>query len=250
MNVNTNFRNPGFRSFILASMLMLSAACDVESPAPLEPAAPSFALQMAPVRNDGIVALPFFVVDESGNAIDPATTPAGTELFDARAWAAGGDIVPVSAPDGHTVTWGEFSAARGEISAKCVEAGTQVVLRLSNLIPGGVYTIWNVTFSEAGFQVPHPLFLAPSFIGVGPSGPSDGSRNTFRASASGRASISTITPEGPLGTFGEIGGCALTDEFEWHVAGLYHMDGLSHGSDLGPIGTMAEQFAFIFIAGQ
>lgn len=232
------------------SVALLAAAtvvgCDDRQEQPLEPISASYAKQAAPVRNSDIVAVPFFLVDGNGNPIDPATTPASTLLFDARAYLANNELVPVTAPDGRIVTWGEFSSAQGEIAVKCIPQGTHVVLHLSNLIPKGVYTIWNVTFDENGFQVPHPLDLAPSFIGVGPSGPSDGSRNTFTASASGRASISTITPAGPLGVFGEIGACALTDEFEWHVVGLYHMDGLSHGADLGPIGTMAEQFAFMF----
>jgi hypothetical protein len=45
---------------------------------------------------------------------------------------------------------------------------------------------------------------------------------------------------------GSIGACALTDEFEWHVVGAYHIDGQSHGPSLGPDGTAVEQFGFIF----
>lgn len=206
---------------------------------------PAMSAAQAGVRTTDIITIPFFVVDGNGAAIDPANTAPGTLLFDARAHAESGAFVPVTAPDGRQVTWGEFTMVQGDITARCIPQGTQIVLHLSNLIPKGVYTVWNVTFDQTGFSVPHPLTLNTSWIGVGPSGPNDGSRNTFTASASGRASISTITPAGPLGVFGEIGGCALTDEFEWHVAGLYHMDGLSHGSDLGPIGTMAEHFAFI-----
>jgi hypothetical protein len=233
-----------FLGLLLTPALVLAAGCD-DLHEPLEPAAPSFSQQGKPVRNSNILAVPFFLVDANGDPIDPASTAPGTLLYDARAYHANHELVPVTAPDGTIQTWGQFSSARGEISAKCVQQGTHVVLHLRNLIPHGVYTVWNVTFDETGFSLPHPLTLAPSWIGVGPSGPNDGSHNTFRASASGRASISTITPAGPLGVFGQIGRCALTDEFEWHVAGLYHMDGRSHGSDLGPIGTMAEQFAFI-----
>jgi hypothetical protein len=232
-------------SVFLTPALLLSAGCDERAEQPLEPVSVARAAQGPPVRNSDILAVPFFVVDGSGNPIDPASTPAGTLLYDARAYVANNEMVPVTAPDGRIMTWGEFSSARGEVSAQCIPQGTHIVMHLRNLIPHGVYTVWNVTFDETGFSLPHPLYLNDSWIGVGPSGPSDGSRNTFRASAAGTASISTITPAGPLGVFGSIGRCALTDEFEWHVAGLYHMDGLSHGSDLGPIGTMAEQFAFM-----
>jgi hypothetical protein len=243
--MNVHHRTTAVVSLLLAPALLLSAGCDERSEAPLEPVSVSRTTQGPPLRSSDIVAVPFFVVDENGGPIVPGTTPADTRLYDARALAANQEFVPVTAPDGRIMTWGEFSAARGEISARCIPQGTQVVLHLRNLIPHGVYTVWNVTFNQEGFSVPDPLTLAPSWIGVGPSGPSDGSRNTFRASASGNASISTITPQGPLGVFGQIGRCALSDEHEWHVAGLYHMDGLSHGSDLGPIGTMAEQFAFM-----
>lgn len=235
---------------VLGALFVL-AACNETSTdmMALEPSA-AMSAKPAAVRSDAILTIPFFVVDGAGGAIDPATTPAATPLFDARAYAASGAFVPVTTPSGQQVTWGEFTKVQGSISASCIPQGTHVVLHLSNLIPKGVYTVWNVTFDETGFSVPDPLTLNTSWIGVGPSGPNDGSRNTFVASASGRASISTITPAGPLGVFGTIGGCAITDEYEWHVAGLYHMDGLSHGSDLGPIGTMAEHFAFMVTSAQ
>jgi hypothetical protein len=238
-----------FPSMLCAAFLMVACSESVtnESDAAVEPA---FSAKPPVVRSDAILTIPFFVVDGAGAPIDPASTPASTVLYDARAYAAWGELVPVTAPSGQQVTWGEFTRVKGDITASCNERGTHVVLHLSNLIPKGVYTVWNVTFDETGFSVPHPLTLNTSWIGVGPSGPSDGSRNTFTASASGRASISTITPPGPLGVFGQIGACALTDEYEWHVAGLYHMDGLSHGSDLGPIGSMAEHFAFMVTTAQ
>jgi hypothetical protein len=186
--MNEQHRITTFLSLFLAPALLLSAGCDERSEQPLEPASATYVTQGPPVRSSDILPVPFFVVDGSGNPIDPTTTPANTLLYDARAYLANNEFVPVTAPDGRIMTWVEFSSARGEISARCVPQGTHVVLHLSNLIPNGVYTIWNVTFNEEGFSVPHPLTLAPSWIGVGPSGPNDGSRNTFRASASGHAS--------------------------------------------------------------
>lgn len=195
----------------------------------------------APVRSSALVPLPFFVRDAGGGLIDPASTDPATPLYEPRA------LQPVVAPDGHHVTWGLFASVEGRISVKCVRGGTHVVLHVSNLIPHGVYTTWNVTFGPSGFTGEFDSSGNPvNLIGVGPGGPNDGSRSEFTASATGRASISTITPAGELGTLGSIGGCALTDEFEWHVVGLYHIDGQSHGTSLGPDGTMAEQFAFVF----
>jgi hypothetical protein len=48
---------------------------------------------------------------------------------------------------------------------------------------------------------------------------------------------------------GEIGECALTDEFEYLVIGAYHMDGQTSGPGLGPAGTAVEQFAFSLKSG-
>lgn len=200
----------------------------------------AFARQARPIVNDDLVPLPFFVRDESGNPID--TSDPAEPIHDAVL------LEPLTAPDGHTLTWVEWSAVKGRVSVKCTRKGTHSVLHLTGLVPGGVYTVWNVTFEAPGFtgEFVVPGSIPANVVGFGPAGPSDGSRSAFRASASGRGSISTHTPAGPLGSVGEIGACALTDEFEWHVVGLYHADGRSYGPVRGPEGTRAEQFAFIF----
>ncbi len=191
--------------------------------------------------SDELIPLSFFVRAENGAEIDPATTVSDTRLIS--------DLgrKPVLAPDGHQVTWGEWSQVKGSISAKCTHGGTRVTLDLTGLIPYGVYTVWNVTFNAPGFTGEFDAPGLPANVkAFGPVGPNDGSRSVFHASASGKGSISVTTPPGPLGTVGEIKGCALTDELEWHVIGLYHTDGETHGSVRGPDGDQAEQFAFIF----
>lgn len=191
-------------------------------------------------RNRAIVALPFFVRDGAGDPVNPENPE--VLLHEAVLGQ------PITAPDGHQVTWGEWSAVKGRVFVKCTRSGTRSVLRLSGLIPRGKYTVWNVTFQPPGFtgEFIVPGSIPANVIGFGPAGPNDGRRSSFRASARGRARISTITPAGPLGSVGEIGACALTDEFEWHIVGLYHSDGETHGPVRGPEGTRAEQFAFIF----
>lgn len=226
------FRGPG--ALTLAALLVLSG-CDLFFPDGSDkPDRPS-------AFSDDLVNLPFFVRAENGDPIDPETTDPSTPLITDLGRA------PVVAPDGHQVTWGEWSDVEGSVSVECLKRGTRVTLDLSGLIPHGVYTIWNVTFEPPGFT---GEFEAPAFpanvIGVGPVGPKDGSRSAFLASASGEGSLSVVTSPGELGTLGEIGACALTDEFEWHVVGLYHSDGKTHGPVRGPEGTHAEQFAFIF----
>jgi hypothetical protein len=229
---------------LLVASALLFAACQQPATAPLLPEeTPAFAVQAAPSLSSDIVAVPFFLADDSCEPfrLDGTMPAPGTLLFDARG------CEPVTAPDGRHLTWSDFSTPTGRIGVKCIEQGTHVVLHLRGLIPHGVYTAWNVAFHDPGFTAEFDATLNPlNLSGVGPLGSMDGSRSAFTASASGHASISAITKAGRLGTFGEIGGCALTDEFEWHVVTLYHFDGRTHGSDLGPAGTMAEQSAFIF----
>ncbi len=85
-----------------------------------------------------------------------------------------------------------------------------------------------------------------NITGIGAAGKGDGSDNTFVAGPDGTAEITTISPGGALSMFGEIGNCGLTDQFEWHVVAAYHIDGKTYGADLGPDGTVVEQFGFIF----
>ncbi len=191
--------------------------------------------------SDALVPLPFFVRCDNGAPIDPATTPPGALLLT--------DLgrQPIMAPDGTQVTWGEWIRVKGNIVVECIDEGTKVTLSLRGLIPNGVYTIWNVTFKEPGFTGEFDGPGLPSHVkAFGPLGLADGSQSGFTASAGGEADITAITPPGALGTVGEIGACALTDEMEWHVVGLYHSDGQTHGSVRGPDGTHAEQLAFIF----
>ena len=68
----------------------------------------------------------------------------------------------------------------------------------------------------------------------------------IKEQALGEDVLSSVSPGQQLSMFGEIGHCGLTDEFEWHVVGTYHIDGKTYGPDLGPDGTVAEQFGFIF----
>jgi hypothetical protein len=181
--------------------------------------------------SDAIVHVPLFIEDVDRQ---PPSDPA-TVLYEVRKHN------PVLAPDGHHITLAEFNAVQGSVSVKCIQQGTHVTLHLSNLVPKGVYTIWNVVFQAPGFD---PSFA--NMIGLGTLGAPTGSANSFKASSSGQGSVSAITPAGPLSMLGAIGGCALTDEFEWHVVGALHLDGETHGPELGPDGTAVEQFAFMF----
>lgn len=189
--------------------------------------------QQPNATSDEVMTIPFFIEDADGNlSTDPATP-----LFESRGHQ------PVIAPDGHQITLGEFSTVQGNVSVTCVEGGSRVTMELSGLIPDGVYTIWNATFKAPGAD---PTVEDLNMIGLGALGSVDGSESTFTASADGKATITAVTPGGPLSMFGSIAACPLSDEIEWHVVGAYHIDGNTHGPDLGPDGTAVEQFGFAF----
>jgi hypothetical protein len=150
-------------------------------------------------------------------------------------------LQPVIAPDGHQVDLGEWLAASGRASAKCIDGGTHTVLHYSGLLPNATYTVWQLVFKAPGFQG-NPI---DNRIGLGALGPNDGSANVFRTSASGEGELSAMTPAGPLSIQGSIGACAL-DAYEVHYVAAYHFDGLTHGGVPGPNGTFAEQIGFMF----
>lgn len=224
-----------FISPAVISLLLLFTACaksDLSEEA-VDSTPSSGKLAMA---GTSVIAVPFFI--EDANSINPVTgsnTPLYTLL----------GHNPIIAPDGHQVTLGEFNAFEGTAQIKCLPAGTQVTLHLSNLIPKGVYTIWTLTFQPPGFDGTLASLMA-NLTGLGSLGMDDGSANTFVASASGEGHITRIVPAGNLSAFGSINSCALTDEFEVHFVGAYHIDGNTYGPTPGPDGTFIEHFGFIF----
>lgn len=135
----------------------------------------------------------------------------------------------------------EFNAVTGTATASCTASGTTTALDLHGLVPNAVYTAWNLVFQAPGFD---PTFA--NLTGLGALGTPDGTENVFHSSAAGDAKLSATTPAGPLSMMGSIMGCALTEEFEWHIVGAYHIDGQAHGAQVGPDGTAVEQFGFMF----
>jgi hypothetical protein len=188
-------------------------------------------LVAGPKTNQDIVHVPFFIYDASGQApADPAMP-----LFEARRGN------PIVAPDGHQVTLSEFNAVNGTATVSCTTSGTRAALELHGLIPNAVYTAWNLVFKDPGFD---PTFA--NLTGLGALGSTDGTQNVLRSSGTGDATLSATTPAGPLSMMGSVASCAITEEFEWHVAGAYHIDGQAHGPQIGPDGSAVEQFGFMF----
>jgi len=213
---------------------------------------PQLASEASPLRGSAsLLVVTGLTVDADGNTVIPAAADPATLLYYRRTG------LPILGPDGHHVTAGEFSAVRGSISVKCLEAGTQVSLHLRNLIPKATYRVWLLTFKEPGFDVgPPPDFS--NVIGEGSLGPNDRSRNTFTASATGEGQITRIHPEGPLSEVlpqpplanEPVGACLLVDPFEWHVVAAFQQPGQPLGRNVGPpalfLGTAVEHFTFMF----
>src|SRR5262245_5136284 len=198
--------------------------------------------QKAPLRNDQSGLAPLTMAQVSDVNGNPATSE-NTPLYFSRRCQPGDPLVPIIAPDGHQVTWGEWTDVEGRAAVKCINQGSHVVAHFSGLIPNGQYTCWIVAFDPPGFT---GTTLANAF-GVGPLGLQDGSQNSFVADDNGEGQISGILPPGPMSIIHTrpFGGC-LTDEFQFHVAIAYHGDGLTHGAVPGPVCTWAVQRAVIF----
>jgi hypothetical protein len=198
--------------------------------------------QKAPLRNDQSGLAPLTMAQVSDvNALPPARPD--TLLYFSRLCQAGTPRTPIVAPDGHQVTWGEWTDVEGRAAVKCINEGSHVVAHFSGLIPNGQYTCWIVAFDPPGFT---GTTLDNAFA-FGPLGLQDGSQNAFVADDSGEGQISGILPPGPMSIIHTrpFDGC-LTDELEFHVAIAYHGDGLTHGAVPGPVCTWAVQRAIVF----
>jgi hypothetical protein len=182
-----------------------------------------------------MMRLPNELRDRAGNAITD-TTPPDTPIFEFRQGNA--IYAPGSGKNRRQLTLKEYQQVCGSIAVKCtVQQGTRTAMHFNGLIPGGVYTIW--------LAKPDPTDMSKT-LGVGALGKIDGSENHFTADQNGEADIAAATPGGNLSTFGTIADCWLTDEPIVQVAGVYHIDGKTHGPVIGPDGTYAAQFAFVF----
>ena len=179
-------------------------------------------------KTNEIGIVPLFLANKAG---DTPTAP-DEPLYENR------KMNPVIAPDGHHLTFGEFSTAKGKLKMKCTKEGTQISLKMEGLIPFGLYSVWVLVFEEPGFTED---FAHETAEGV--PGGNAGKYSSFVAGSDGTATYSQVVPEGPMSFFGEATDCLL-DEYEVHVVGAYHIDGKTYGGELGPDGVAVEQFGF------
>lgn len=182
-----------------------------------------------------MMRVPNEIRDKSGNQITDATPPE-TLIFEFRQGNA--VYTPGSGKSRRQLTVGEFMKACGSIAVRCtIQQGTRTAMHLNNLVPGGTYSVW--------LAKPDPTDMSKT-LGVGALGKGDGSENHFTADQNGEADVVANTPGGNLSTFGTIADCWVSDEPIVQVAGVYHIDGKTHGPVTGPDGTYAAHFAFVF----
>lgn len=182
-----------------------------------------------------MMRVPNEIRDKQGKEITDSTPP-DTPIFEFRQGNA--VYAPGSGKNRRQLTVGEYMKVCGSITAKCtIQQGTRTAMHLNNLVPGGTYTVW--------LAKPDPGDMS-KMLGVGALGKIDGSENHFTADQNGEADLVAYTPGGNLSTFGTIADCWVENEPIVQVAGVYHIDGKTHGPVTGPDGTYAAHFAFVF----
>lgn len=147
---------------------------------------------------------------------------------------------PVIAPDDHHLTLEEFNAVKGELLMTCTPQGTRINVQLEGLIPYATYTLWIVVFDAPGFTLDFAHLITE-----GTPGGHEGFRSFIRAGSNGKAAYSDLLPKGAMSVFGNVNGCLL-EEYEVHVIGAYHIDGMTYGAGPGPDGTYVEQFVWMY----
>lgn len=190
----------------------------------------------APARNGSPIVPYDPPVDQNGNPlVDPVVynsfCPAGPNA--------------VTDPDGQPVTYSKWVKATGSATMKCQGNGTRVTVRLTGLLPHGVYSTWVIVFGP-GPALPD----GSNLLGVGALGRPDGSQNHFVASENGEGQLDVIMPAGVLSEIPyPVGPCLLTDPNlgEVHVGLAYHIDGQTHGGSPGDPCSFALPLAFSFV---
>ncbi len=198
-------------------------------------------------------AVPISLFVRAADDADPSPMPDPQDLLVNRAGDYPIDDGSTVGLDGsHQLTWGAFRAIQGKARLVEMAGGTAVDIKLSGLIPGGVYTVWVVKFAPPGFDgSTRDIATALANVnGLGSLGANDGSENSLRVSgSSGRLSV--FHPNGALSVFGNVPD-GLTNGYETHLVAAVHLDGQTYGpfpDGDGTGATIVEHAAFIFGTG-
>ncbi len=138
---------------------------------------------------------------------------------------------PILAPDGHHVSLDEWKTASGTATVSCDGGITKYSLEFTNLIPDGVYTIWN-NVPRRHLEPTDIVDLSADFSGMGALG--NGVSNIIVASATGEGSLEIDVPAGNLSMFGTLPPCVIADGPGLVLVMNYHIDGKTYGDTPGP----------------
>lgn len=144
---------------------------------------------------------------------------------------------PLTAPDGHQLTAGEWVQATGRVTISCVDEGTRYDFQFQGLVPGGTYSIWHrppPPHASYGALASHPGEV----------------RNVFTAMAFGTADFSVTGTAGPMTVNGFVPACLLPLPTQaqlgdrWQVFWVvYHQNG-SAGSNERPPEDAVDHLVF------
>lgn len=151
-----------------------------------------------------------------------------------------GKLIPILAPDGHQILYGEWQEAQGEALVSCSGKTTNFKLQFSGLIPNGVYTVWISPMAVNKSAKPSDI------LGVGALGDQSGNKNIIIADDQGAGELNESMPSGPLSNLGTLSTCALTSNKGMVLILDYHIDGQTYGATNGPDDTEVGHMIFIF----
>ncbi len=138
---------------------------------------------------------------------------------------------PILAPDGHHVNLPEWRTATGSATVSCDGGTTIYSLEFTNLIPNGVYTLWNAILNKH-LEPTEGIDFSEDISGMGALG--DGSSNILIASESGEAAIEVSVLSGFMTMFGSHPPCAIGNSPGLILVMNYHIDGKTYGDYPGP----------------
>ena len=144
----------------------------------------------------------------------------------------------IIAPDGHQLTLGEFLSVKGFAEITTSDQGTGVTLELQDLIPGGLYSLWILTFKPPGFHGNYN-----NLIGYGAFALTGSTKNTFTAGLTGTASISGSVYAQALSVFGSVPKCFCA-EYEVQIVAAYHSNNHVYNGNPGDPDSWITQFMF------
>jgi len=138
---------------------------------------------------------------------------------------------PIVAPDGHHISLTEWVTVTGSATVSCDGGITKYSLEFTNLIPNGVYTIWNAILNKH-LEPTQGIDFSEDISGMGALG--DGESNIVIASETGEGAIEVSVMPGFMTMFGSHPPCGIANSPGLILVMNYHIDGQTYGDYPGP----------------